>query len=53
MNESKNMDVRDFVANRNPEFALNVDLFEPYEDEDNLEGEEKEKFLSERKKKWD
>lgn len=53
LNESRNMDVRDFVANRNPEFALNVELFEEYEDEDNLEGEEKEKYLSVRRKRWE
>ena len=52
MNESRNMDVRDFVANRNPEFALNVELFEEHEDEENLEGELKEEYLRVRRQNW-
>ena len=45
------MDVRDFVTNRNPEFAMNIELFEEHE-ERNLEGEEKEEFLKARKEGW-
>ena len=44
LNESRNMDVRDFVMNRNPEFALNIELFEEH-DEEHLEGKFKEEFL--------
>ena len=53
LNESTNMDVRDFVTNRNPEFAMNMELFEEHEDENNLEGKEKEEFLKIRRKNWD
>ena len=52
LNESRNMDVRDFVANRNPEFALNIELFEEHEDEENLEGELKEEYLKVRRQNW-
>ena len=52
MYESRNMDVRDFVANRNPEFALNIELFEEHEDEENLEGELKEEYLKVRRQNW-
>ena len=47
------MDVRDFVTNRNPEFAMNIELFEEHEDENNLEGEEKEFFIKTRRKRWE
>ena len=53
LNESKNMDVRDFVTNRNPEFAMNMELFEEHEDENNLEGKEKEEFLKIRRARWE
>ena len=52
LNESKNMDVRDFVTNRNPEFAMNIELFEEHEDENNLEGEEKEEFMRVQRENW-
>ena len=52
LNESRNMDVRDFVANINPEFALNIELFEEHEDEENLEGELKEEYLKVRRQNW-
>lgn len=46
------MDVRDFVTNRNPEFALNIELFEEHEEE-NLEGEVKENFIKLQRQNWD
>ena len=46
------MDVRDFVTNRNPEFAMNIELFEEHEDENNLEGEEKEEFMRVQRENW-
>lgn len=44
--------MRDFVTNRNPEFALNIELFEEHEEE-NLEGEVKEKFIKLQRQNWD
>ena len=46
------MDVRDFVTNRNPEFAMNIELFEEHEDENNLEGEENEEFMRVQRENW-